>query len=84
MAHDEPPAVTVLAEQRPSAFFLVCDHACNRLPRALGSLGLSDSDRARHIAWDIGAAAVTRLMADTLGAAAILQNYSRLVIDCMR
>lgn len=65
-------------------FVLVCDHASNRLPRALGSLGLSDGDRARHIAWDIGAAAVTRRMAETLGAAAILQNYSRLVIDCNR
>ena len=65
-------------------FVLVCDHASNRLPRALGSLGLSDGDRARHIAWDIGAAAVTRLMAATLGAAALLQNYSRLVIDCNR
>ena len=30
------------------------------VPRALGSLGLSDEQLARHIAWDIGAAGVAR------------------------
>jgi len=48
------------------------------------SLGVSASERQRHIAWDIGAAAVVRMMSDRLGAFAILQNYSRLVIDCNR
>jgi predicted N-formylglutamate amidohydrolase len=39
---------------------------------------------ARHIGWDIGAAAVTRLLAERLGAPAVLSGYSRLVIDCNR
>jgi predicted N-formylglutamate amidohydrolase len=38
----------------------------------------------RHIAWDIGIAGVTRRLAGLLDAAAILQVYSRLVIDCNR
>lgn len=81
---DDPSAVTILPEQQPSPFLLVCDHASNRLPKKLGSLGLTAEDLARHIARDIGAAAVTHLMSETLGAFAILQNYSRLVIDCNR
>jgi len=35
----------------------------------------------RHIAYDIGAAGVTRALADTLNAPAILSNFSRMVID---
>jgi predicted N-formylglutamate amidohydrolase len=47
-------------------------------------LGLPESELSRHIAWDIGAAGVARLLAAELGAFAILQTYSRLVIDCNR
>jgi predicted N-formylglutamate amidohydrolase len=50
----------------------------------LGSLGVSAEDLQRHIAWDIGAAAVAVKLADTLDAFAILSGYSRLVIDCNR
>jgi predicted N-formylglutamate amidohydrolase len=38
----------------------------------------------RHIAWDIGAGAVAVKLAAVLDAFAILQTYSRLVIDCNR
>ncbi len=38
----------------------------------------------RHIAWDIGIAGVTRRLSAQLDATAILQTYSRLVIDCNR
>lgn len=73
-----------LRESGRSPFFLVCDHAGRRLPRRLGSLGLTDDELQRHIAWDIGAAGVVHLMAEALDAVAILQTYSRLVIDCNR
>jgi len=63
---------------------LVCDHASNRFPAALGSLGLPDRYREQHIAWDIGAGAVTRLLQARLGADAVLANYSRLVVDLNR
>lgn len=67
-----------------SPFFIACDHASRRIPRALGTLGLPESDLQRHIAWDIGAWAVALRLADALDAFTIGQAYSRLVIDCNR
>ena len=40
--------------------------------------------RQRHIAWDIGIAGVTERLSELLDATAVLQTYSRLVIDCNR
>lgn len=81
---DEPSPVSVENEQGRSRFILVCDHAGRALPRALADLGLSEEDRHAHIAWDIGAAGVARLLAAKLDAVLFLQHYSRLVIDCNR
>ena len=81
---DEPPACTTLGAPNDLPVLLVCDHAGHRIPRRLGTLGVPESERQRHIAWDIGAAGVVRHMAARLGAFAILQSYSRLVIDCNR
>lgn len=80
----EPPAVEVERETAESSFFLTCDHASKRIPERLGSLGISSAERARHIAWDIGAAGVARGLSARLQAPLVLQNYSRLVIDCNR
>jgi len=84
LAADEPAAFEVIEDRLRSPFLITCDHAGKRLPRALGTLGLPASELDRHIAWDLGAAQVTRLLARELGAFAILQTYSRLVIDCNR
>ena len=84
LAPDEPPAVMTLRPQGTSPFLLVSDHAGRLIPRALGDLGVSDSELRRHIAWDVGIEPVVRFMADELDAHAILQRYSRLVIDCNR
>jgi predicted N-formylglutamate amidohydrolase len=54
------------------------------MPRKLGFLGVHAEDMLRHIAWDIGAAGVAIKLAAALDAFAILQTYSRLVIDCNR
>ncbi|HEV2573863.1 MAG TPA: N-formylglutamate amidohydrolase [Beijerinckiaceae bacterium] len=59
----------------------ICDHAANALPQAHGSLGLPPDQFARHIAWDIGAADVTRALAAHFHAPAVLSRYSRLLID---
>jgi predicted N-formylglutamate amidohydrolase len=80
----EPAACVTLGEPDDSPFLLVCDHAGNRVPHRLGTLGVPDSERQRHIAWDIGAAGVVRHMMAHLGGLAILQTYSRLVVDCNR
>jgi predicted N-formylglutamate amidohydrolase len=84
LAEDEPAPVTVRNESGRSPLLIVVDHASNRLPRALNGLGVSDADCARHIGWDIGIAAVSRLLAEAIDATLIEQNYSRLVIDCNR
>jgi predicted N-formylglutamate amidohydrolase len=60
---------------------LLCDHASNALPPEYGSLGLPASELARHIGYDIGAAGVTRALAERLGCPAVLSHFSRLLID---
>jgi predicted N-formylglutamate amidohydrolase len=84
LAPDEPSPAEVLADRANSPFLITCDHAGKRLPRALGNLGLPETELARHIAWDLGAAGVARALGRRLGAFAALQTYSRLVIDCNR
>ena len=63
---------------------LVCEHASRLLPQALGTLGLPEEALESHIAWDPGALAVSRLMAESLDATLIFQRFSRLVYDCNR
>lgn len=77
------PAFHILGETRPGDWLLTCDHASNRVPPfvANGNLGLNAQDMARHIAYDVGAAGVTRALADLLDAPAVLSDFSRLVID---
>ena len=84
LAADEPAPVTLHNENGLSPFLIVADHGGNVIPRALRGLGVSEAERRRHIAWDIGIAAVSRLVADALDATLIQQNYSRLVIDSNR
>lgn len=84
LADDEMPPVTVLNAKGASAFLIVADHAGNAFPRSMGRLGISEADRVRHIAWDIGIAGVCRTLAERLDATLIQQNYSRLIIDCNR
>lgn len=80
----EDPAVEILRRDGDSPFVLTCDHASERIPEALGDLGLSAAELERHIAWDIGIAGVARSLSAAWNAPLVLQNYSRLVIDCNR
>ena len=59
----------------------LCDHAANALPKAYRTLGLAREQLDRHIAYDIGAAWITRRLARGFGAPAILARFSRLLID---
>jgi predicted N-formylglutamate amidohydrolase len=81
---DEPPAFTAERPHGSSTFVILVDHASARIPRRLEDLGLSPAELQRHIAWDIGALAVARLVSASLDAPLVAQNYSRLVIDCNR
>jgi len=67
-----------------AALVIVCDHASNALPPEIGDLGVGAKDMQRHIAWDIGAAAIARHLAEIFDAPAVLCGTSRLVIDCNR
>jgi predicted N-formylglutamate amidohydrolase len=50
----------------------------------MGTLGLPPGDLQRHIAFDIGAASVTRRLAERFEAPALLAGFSRLLIDANR
>ena len=67
-----------------SPLIFVCDHASNALPAEYGSLGLPPEAFARHIAYDIGAADVTRALAASFAGPAILGPFSRLLVDLNR
>jgi predicted N-formylglutamate amidohydrolase len=81
---DEPPPVELVNADGRSSAVLVCDHASNRVPRQLGTLGLDAVQLADHIGWDPGAADVARRLSMLLDAPLVLSGYSRLVIDCNR
>ena len=81
---DDPAVFTVHNPHGASPFLLLADHAGQCVPQALQDLGLPQAELDRHIGWDIGIAGVTERLAGLLDAFAILQTYSRLVIDCNR
>ncbi len=78
------PAFETFNADAPPHLIFVCDHASNALPPDYGTLGLEPDLFRRHIAYDIGAADVTRAMAQAFNAPAILGAYSRLLIDLNR
>lgn len=77
------PAYEIEGADRPGRWLVTCDHATNHVPDwvAGGDLGLPAADMGRHIAYDIGAAGVTRHLAALLDSPTILSRFSRLVID---
>ena len=81
---DWPPPVEVLNAEGPSPVVLLCEHAANFIPSEYGRLGVDPSELQRHIAWDIGAAAVARALSRQLDAPALLGTCSRLLIDLNR
>ncbi len=80
----EPPPFELLNPESRAPLLLACDHASRRVPAALGRLGLEGAAFELHIAYDIGAEEVARLLSARLGASALLAGYSRLVIDLNR
>lgn len=76
--------VSVLDGDRTSEILLICEHASNYIPEQFGNLGLNDEALKSHVAWDPGAAEVTRLLAKRFNAPSVLSGISRLVYDCNR
>ncbi len=81
---DDPPTFEILNPDGKAQLLLICDHASRIVPGSMDKLGLPEAEFERHIAYDIGAAAVTRSLAESLDAIAVLAGYSRLVIDVNR
>lgn len=77
-------AVLVSNARGASPFVIVCDHASNRIPARYGDLGLNNTERLSHIAWDPGALSVSRALSDLLDAPLVQSTVSRLIIDCNR
>ena len=77
-------AVLVSNARGTSPFVIVCDHASNRIPAKYGDLGLSQTERLSHIAWDPGALSVSRRLSELLDAPLVQSTVSRLIIDCNR
>lgn len=81
---DWPAPVDTLNEEGASDIVLLCEHASNFIPTEYAELGLPPDQLRRHIAWDIGAAEVTRRLSHLLDAPAFFGTYSRLLIDLNR
>jgi predicted N-formylglutamate amidohydrolase len=79
-----PPPMTIVNADGAAPFVLVCEHASNYMPARYRGLGLPEWELSRHIAWDIGAAELTRQLATRLDAIACLAGASRLLVDCNR
>ena len=83
MASDEQ-AFEIIPGPATSPLIFCCDHASNALPAAYGDLGLEPAQFQRHIAYDIGAAAMTRTLAALFDAPAVLGRWTRLLVDLNR
>lgn len=81
---DDPEPTEIVNALGKSAFVLTVEHAGRAIPKVLGDLGIEPAEMERHIAYDIGAEALGRLLSARLDAPLLVQRYSRLVIDSNR
>ncbi|OOY11224.1 N-formylglutamate amidohydrolase [Thioclava marina] len=63
---------------------VICEHASNSFPAPWGDLGLSAKQRDAHIAWDPGALALAKGLAEALDAPLAHACQSRLIYDLNR
>ncbi len=84
LGRGEPAPVRVENQLGKSKCVIVCDHASNRVPKALGTMGLSKTDLKKHVAWDPGTEDIGYYLSKKMDAALVLASYSRLVVDLNR
>ncbi|MDR7126107.1 N-formylglutamate amidohydrolase [Pseudotabrizicola sp. 4114] len=77
-------AATVENRDAAGAILLVCEHASNAFPDPWGNLGLTEAQQCAHVAWDPGALALSRALAQRLDAALVHAPASRLIYDLNR
>ncbi len=78
---DGGEAFEIVGGPADAGVLVIADHASNAMPAEYGRLGMPPDELERHIAYDIGAAPLTRAMAARLGCPAVLSRFSRLLID---
>ncbi|MBK8283380.1 MAG: N-formylglutamate amidohydrolase [Ahniella sp.] len=66
------------------SILLIAEHASNAVPDELDGLGLENSARVDHIAWDPGVGGVVQQLAGHWRCNAVLGGMSRLVVDLNR
>ncbi len=81
IASQQAESFRIVGGRADAGLILLCDHASNAFPPGYATLGLPPDQLKRHIAYDIGAEAVTLALARRFGAPALLTQYSRLLID---
>lgn len=81
---DPPPLTLVNAGGSTPTLVLTCEHGGRAVPAVLAGGTPPAADMERHIAWDVGAADVAKILAERLDVPLALQPFSRLVIDCNR
>ena len=81
---DTDPVVEVINPGASAGVVLICEHASPFIPAEFGNLGLAGAALNSHVAWDPGAMAVARRLAQALDAVLVASRVSRLVYDCNR
>ncbi len=81
IASDTADSYSVIGGAAEAGLVILCDHARNAFPPGYDTLGLPEAQLQRHIAYDIGAEALTKYLAASLGVPAVMTHYSRLLID---
>ena len=84
LSSSDPAPVELVNWESSSPILLVCEHAGQAIPAALGDLGVSKDVLNSHRGWDLHAEKLARQIADLLQAPLIIQRYSRLLIDVNR
>jgi predicted N-formylglutamate amidohydrolase len=80
-AADGGEAFEVAPGPATAGALVIADHASSAMPAEYARLGLPAAELERHIAYDIGVAAMARAMAARLACPAVLSRFSRLLID---
>jgi predicted N-formylglutamate amidohydrolase len=78
---DGGDAFEIIGGPVDAGVIVIADHASNAIPDCYGRLGMAAAELERHIAYDIGVAALTRTLAARLRCPAVLSRFSRLLID---
>jgi predicted N-formylglutamate amidohydrolase len=84
VTHERPAPFAIENGDGRGRFVLTCDHASPFIPDDYAGLGLDDTDRLRHIGWDIGALGLTRKLGARLDAPLVHTTLSRLLLDVNR